>query len=203
MSSAVESLNDLKPTSNTSIAKRSTSRVNRSVGVKRPSSNQLVASPIASLNTTISAHVPTCSFQHVGLSSPVQEQRSCYTGLSIGVGSSLLNGLISNHERAVDLLQQTPSANTAQRKLGGVGVLCMGVLQAGGLENLQNAIQSWLSSGSAKLILTIIFIGIGIFVWKNLDRWKEILLTVLGVVLDSLVFFGAPKLSAWLMQIFQ
>ncbi|WP_430734156.1 TrbC/VirB2 family protein [Helicobacter suis] len=70
-------------------------------------------------------------------------------------------------------------------------LLCMGVLQAGGLENLQNAIQSWLSSGSAKLILTIIFIGIGIFVWKNLDRWKEILLTVLGVVLGSLVFFGA------------
>ncbi len=73
-------------------------------------------------------------------------------------------------------------------------LLCMGVLQAGGLENLQNAIQSWLSSGSAKLILTIIFIGIGIFVWKNLDRWKEILLTVLGVVLGSLVFFGAPNI---------
>ncbi|WP_163566099.1 TrbC/VirB2 family protein [Helicobacter suis] len=82
-------------------------------------------------------------------------------------------------------------------------LLCVGMLQAGGLENLQNAIQSWLSSGSAKLILTIIFIGIGIFVWKNLDRWKEILLTVLGVVLGCLIFFGAPKLSTWLMQIFQ
>ncbi|CCB80682.1 putative protein [Helicobacter bizzozeronii CIII-1] len=79
----------------------------------------------------------------------------------------------------------------------------MSMLQAGGLESLQNAIQTWLSSGKAKLILTIIFIGIGIFVWKNLDRWKEILLTVIGVVLGSLIFFGAPKLSDWFVQIFQ
>ncbi|MFC3847620.1 TrbC/VirB2 family protein [Helicobacter baculiformis] len=82
-------------------------------------------------------------------------------------------------------------------------LLYVGVLHAGGLESLQNAIQTWLSSGKAKLILTIIFIGIGIFVWKNLDRWKEILLTVIGVILGSLIFFGAPKLSDWFLQIFQ
>nr|WP_247598006.1 TrbC/VirB2 family protein [Helicobacter bizzozeronii] len=82
-------------------------------------------------------------------------------------------------------------------------MLCVSVLHAGGLEGLQNAIQTWLSSGKAKLILTIIFIGIGIYVWKNLDRWKEILLVVIGVILGSLLFFGAPKLSGWFITLFQ
>ncbi|GAA8749171.1 TrbC/VirB2 family protein [Helicobacter pylori] len=62
-----------------------------------------------------------------------------------------------------------------------------------------NSIEQQLQSPTGKGILMIIFIAIGIFVWKNLDRWKEILLTILGVVLGTLIFFKAPNLAQWFM----
>ncbi|WP_163556262.1 hypothetical protein [Helicobacter suis] len=120
LSGAVKPLNDLKQTSNTLIVKRSTSRVNSSVAVKRPSSNQLGASSIASLNTT--TPVQGSMLPSVGLSSPVWEQRSLNTQLSEGVGSSPVASLISDHVRTVNFLQQTPSADIEQRKSGAVGL---------------------------------------------------------------------------------
>ncbi|EJC39777.1 comB2 competence protein [Helicobacter pylori Hp P-28b] len=48
----------------------------------------------------------------------------------------------------------------------------------------------------------VIFIGIAIYVWRNLDRWKEILFTILGVVFGIFLFFKAPSLANWFMGIF-
>ncbi|WQT63632.1 TrbC/VirB2 family protein [Helicobacter pylori] len=62
-----------------------------------------------------------------------------------------------------------------------------------------NSIEQQLQSPIGKGILMITFIAIGIFVWKNLDRWKEILLTILGTVLGTLIFFKAPALAQWFM----
>ncbi|MGL2474407.1 TrbC/VirB2 family protein [Helicobacter pylori] len=62
-----------------------------------------------------------------------------------------------------------------------------------------NSIEQQLTSPTAKGILMVIFLGLAIFIWKNLDRWKEILLTILGVVLGTLIFFKAPNLAQWFM----
>ncbi|AFI04867.1 TrbC/VirB2 family protein [Helicobacter cetorum] len=63
-----------------------------------------------------------------------------------------------------------------------------------------NSLEQQLQSPTGKGILMIIFIAVGIFVWKNLDRWKEILMTVLAVVLGALIFFKAPALAQWVMN---
>ncbi|MGN8377366.1 TrbC/VirB2 family protein [Helicobacter pylori] len=65
-----------------------------------------------------------------------------------------------------------------------------------------NSIEQQLQSPTGKGILMIIFIAIGIFVWKNLDRWKEILMTVLAIAIGAAIFFKAPALANWFMSIF-
>lgn len=60
--------------------------------------------------------------------------------------------------------------------------MCVSSLFAEGLEGFFNALEAQLKSPIAKGILMVIFIGIAIYVWRNLDRWKEILFTILGVV---------------------
>ncbi|AFI03355.1 TrbC/VirB2 family protein [Helicobacter cetorum] len=75
-------------------------------------------------------------------------------------------------------------------------------LFAEGLEGFFNALESQLKSPTAKGILMVIFIGIAIYVWRNLDRWKEILFTILGVVLGIFLFFKAPSLANWFMGVF-
>ncbi|WP_104748316.1 TrbC/VirB2 family protein [Helicobacter cetorum] len=81
-------------------------------------------------------------------------------------------------------------------------VMCFSNLFAEGLEGFFNALESQLKSPIAKGILMVIFIGIAIYVWRNLDRWKEILFTILGVVFGIFLFFKAPSLASWFMGIF-
>lgn len=68
--------------------------------------------------------------------------------------------------------------------------------------NFFNSIEQQLRSPMAKGILMIIFLGLAIFVWKNLDRWKEILMTVLAIAIGSAVFFNAPALANGFLSIF-
>ncbi len=56
-----------------------------------------------------------------------------------------------------------------------------------------NSIEQQLTSPTAKGILMVIFLGLAIFIWKNLDRWKEILMTVLAIAIGAAIFFKPPK----------
>ncbi|WP_104686808.1 TrbC/VirB2 family protein [Helicobacter felis] len=88
------------------------------------------------------------------------------------------------------------------RRLGvlwGLGVCC---LYAQGAEGFFNAIEEQLKSNTARGILMLIFIGIAFYVWRNLDRWREIFFTILGVVLGIMLFFKAPALASWFMGLF-
>ncbi|GAA8006069.1 TrbC/VirB2 family protein [Helicobacter pylori] len=80
--------------------------------------------------------------------------------------------------------------------------ICVSSLFAEELEGFFNALEAQLKSPIAKGILMVIFIGIAIYVWRNLDRWKEILFTILGVVFGIFLFFKAPSLANWFMGIF-
>ncbi|EJB33062.1 TrbC/VirB2 family protein [Helicobacter pylori] len=62
-----------------------------------------------------------------------------------------------------------------------------------------NSIEQQLTSPTAKGILMVIFLGLAIFIWKNLDRWKEILMTVLAIAIGAAIFFKAPALANWFM----
>ncbi|WP_121022043.1 TrbC/VirB2 family protein [Helicobacter vulpis] len=75
-------------------------------------------------------------------------------------------------------------------------------LWAQGAEDFFNAIEAQLKSNTAKGILMLIFIGIAFYVWRNLDRWREIFFTILGVVLGIMLFFKAPALASWFMGLF-
>ncbi|WP_120952998.1 TrbC/VirB2 family protein [Helicobacter sp. L8] len=81
-------------------------------------------------------------------------------------------------------------------------VLGGGVLCAQGTEDFFSAIEAQLKSNTAKGILMLIFIGIAFYVWRNLDRWREIFFTILGVVLGIMLFFKAPALASWFMGLF-
>lgn len=48
----------------------------------------------------------------------------------------------------------------------------------------------------------VIFIGIVIYVWRNLDWWKEILFMIFGVVFGIFLFFKVLSLVNWFMGIF-
>ncbi|GAA8970481.1 hypothetical protein HpSP84_05450 [Helicobacter pylori] len=50
--------------------------------------------------------------------------------------------------------------------------MCVSSLFAEGLEGFFNALEAQLKSPIAKGILMVIFIGIAIYVWRNLDRWN-------------------------------
>ncbi|MFC3848052.1 TrbC/VirB2 family protein [Helicobacter baculiformis] len=76
------------------------------------------------------------------------------------------------------------------------------VLLAQGAESFFNAIEAQLKSNTAKGILMLIFIGIAFYVWRNLDRWREIFFTLLSVVLGIMLFFKAPALASWFMELF-
>ncbi|WP_163533618.1 TrbC/VirB2 family protein [Helicobacter suis] len=75
-------------------------------------------------------------------------------------------------------------------------------LRAEGSDSFFQAIEEQLQSNTAKGILMVIFIGIAFYVWRNLDRWRDILFTVLGVVLGIMLFFKAPALASWFMGLF-
>ncbi|BDQ27100.1 TrbC/VirB2 family protein [Helicobacter heilmannii] len=75
-------------------------------------------------------------------------------------------------------------------------------LQADGGDHFFKAIEAQLQSSTAKGILMLIFIGIAFYVWRNLDRWRDILFTILGVVLGIMLFFKAPALASWFMGLF-
>ncbi|WP_324728445.1 TrbC/VirB2 family protein [Helicobacter cynogastricus] len=75
-------------------------------------------------------------------------------------------------------------------------------LYAQGAEGFFSAIEAQLKSNTAKGILMLIFIGIAFYVWRNLDRWREIFFTILGVVLGIMLFFKAPALASWFMELF-
>lgn len=53
-----------------------------------------------------------------------------------------------------------------------------------------------------KGILMVIFLGFVIFIWKNLDRWKEILMIVFVIVIGVVIFFKVLVLVNWFMSIF-
>ncbi|WP_073161668.1 TrbC/VirB2 family protein [Helicobacter suis] len=76
------------------------------------------------------------------------------------------------------------------------------LLRAEGSDSFFQAIEEQLQSNTAKGILMVIFIGIAFYVWRNLDRWRDILFTVLGVVLGIMLFFKAPALASWFMGLF-
>ncbi|BCZ19898.1 ComB2 competence protein [Helicobacter sp. NHP19-012] len=80
--------------------------------------------------------------------------------------------------------------------------LALDFLQADGGDNFFKAIEAQLQSNTAKGILMLIFIGIAFYVWRNLDRWRDILFTILGVVLGIMLFFKAPALASWFMGLF-
>ncbi|GMT38761.1 ComB2 competence protein [Helicobacter bizzozeronii] len=84
----------------------------------------------------------------------------------------------------------------------GFWVLGCSWLLAQGADNFFNAIETQLKSNTAKGILMLIFIGIAFYVWRNLDRWREIFFTILGVVLGIVLFFKAPALASWFMGLF-
>lgn len=76
------------------------------------------------------------------------------------------------------------------------------LLRAEGSDSFFQAIEEQLQSNTAKGILMVIFIGIAFYVWRNLDRWRDILFTALGVVLGIMLFFKAPALASWFMGLF-
>ncbi|WP_104753675.1 TrbC/VirB2 family protein [Helicobacter salomonis] len=81
-------------------------------------------------------------------------------------------------------------------------VFSAGMVLAQGAEGFFGAIEAQLKSNTAKGILMLIFIGIAFYVWRNLDRWREIFFTILGVVLGIMLFFKAPALASWFMELF-
>ncbi|WP_235852189.1 TrbC/VirB2 family protein [Helicobacter mehlei] len=84
----------------------------------------------------------------------------------------------------------------------GFWVISCSWLLAQGTDSFFSAIEAQLKSNTAKGILMLIFIGIAFYVWRNLDRWREIFFTILGVVLGIVLFFKAPALASWFMGLF-
>ncbi|TLD95421.1 hypothetical protein LS71_008430 [Helicobacter jaachi] len=65
---------------------------------------------------------------------------------------------------------------------------------AADLQTMVSKITNWLSTG-LKAIGTIIIIAVGIYFMKNLDRWKEIFLTCIGIIAATLIIMNADTIA--------
>lgn len=65
------------------------------------------------------------------------------------------------------------------------------------IEALLEKVFSFLESGTAKSLVAIAFIGLGIYVLRNMERWKEILLNVIAIVVGLLTLLNARTLAGW------
>ncbi len=67
------------------------------------------------------------------------------------------------------------------------------------LTSIVNKISSWIQT-ALTAIGTIIIIAVAIYFMKNLDRWKEIFLVCLGIVLATLGIMNAQAISFFLFS---
>lgn len=65
---------------------------------------------------------------------------------------------------------------------------------AADLSTMVNKITSWISTG-AKSIGTIIIICVGIYWWKNHERWKEVTLTCIAIIGATLLVMNAQSIA--------
>lgn len=72
------------------------------------------------------------------------------------------------------------------------------VASAASFEDMVNKIVKWLDSSVIKGLATIAIIAIGIYVIKNIDRWREIMFTCGVLIIGLMVLMNASTIANWL-----
>ncbi|MBR2111597.1 MAG: hypothetical protein IJ950_01365 [Helicobacter sp.] len=64
------------------------------------------------------------------------------------------------------------------------------------LNSMVSKIFNWVQT-ALTAIGTIIIVAVGIYFLKNLERWKEIFITCLGIIGATLLIMNAQSISQW------
>lgn len=90
-------------------------------------------------------------------------------------------------------------SRNAKTKIAGKLLIVFGVSQSlvfgKNIEKVLEDIFSFLEGGIAKSIAGIIFVGLGIYVLRNLERWKEILLNVIATIVAITLILNARTIA--------
>lgn len=65
------------------------------------------------------------------------------------------------------------------------------------LDTILQKIFTFTQSTTSKSVVALIFIGLAIYIWKNLERWKEWGLNVAGIIIGLVLYLNAQTVAGW------
>lgn len=71
---------------------------------------------------------------------------------------------------------------------------------AGGFKNAVDEIVNWMTAGIVVPVFTLVIMGVFIYWWRNLERFKEVFINGLSIIIIVAGIMGAPKIAQKILE---
>lgn len=74
---------------------------------------------------------------------------------------------------------------------------CFSFALSADLDTALEKIFSFIESPTMRSVAALVFVGIAVYMWKNLERWKEWGLNIAGAIMALLLILNARTVAGW------